>query len=289
MLAAVGALDAGLLAHVEAPLPPEACAEAPWLDAAREAGNAAAREFDAELGALPSRLVDFSARAEETVAASARAILGLPRAALDDDAALRLVLAPESQPLLASTLNLTHHGKLTRALAHAHYTFQKRLSHAADSQNQRHRTVVGARPLLAARAFDGAPDVVVPEPIAADPKARGLFDDAVALAFAAARDLRRAGAPAESALYLLPNATAIRLYESGDLLGLRHKWALRLCRLAQREILLASRAEVEAVRRVHPRLGAHLGTPCRLRFRAGLRPFCPEGPRHCGRPVWEAD
>ncbi len=35
-----------------------------------------------------------------------------------------------------------------RTLDHAHYTFRKKLSHSADSQDQRHRMVPGSRPLL---------------------------------------------------------------------------------------------------------------------------------------------
>jgi hypothetical protein len=35
-----------------------------------------------------------------------------------------------------------------RALQHANYTFAKKISHTADSQDQRHRMVPGSRPLL---------------------------------------------------------------------------------------------------------------------------------------------
>ena len=34
------------------------------------------------------------------------------------------------------------------SLQHASYTFRKRLSHTADSQDQRHRMVPGSRPLM---------------------------------------------------------------------------------------------------------------------------------------------
>src|SRR5664280_3910193 len=58
-------------------------------------------------------------------------------------------------------LNLSTLSKLGRCLHHAHYTFAKKLSHAADSQDQRHRMTPAARPLLAA-VVDDEPDVVVP-------------------------------------------------------------------------------------------------------------------------------
>ena len=51
-------------------------------------------------------------------------------------------------PYRLETLNVSAHAPLMRTLAHAHYTFRKKLSHTADSQDQRHRTVPGSRPLL---------------------------------------------------------------------------------------------------------------------------------------------
>ena len=101
--------------------------------------------------------------------------------------------------------------------------------------------------------------------------------------------LLSAGVAPESALYLLPNAFPIRFYESGELLHLHHKWVHRLCYTAQEEIWRCSREEVEQVRRVHPLLGQHIQPPCTLRKQAGITPFCPEGPRFCGVPVWKME
>ena len=94
------------------------------------------------------------------------------------------------------------------------------------------------------------------------------------------------GVGAEHALYLLPNAFPVRFEESGDLLFQHHKWTTRLCYLAQEEIWRASKEEVEQVGRLHPRLARHLLAPCGLRKEAGQKPFCPEGKRFCGVPVW---
>ena len=60
--------------------------------------------------------------------------------------------------------------------------------------------------------------------------------------------------PAQIALYLLPNAKAIRLVESGSLLHLLHKWTMRTCFNAQEEIYQASMEEVEQVRAALPAL-----------------------------------
>jgi thymidylate synthase ThyX len=48
--------------------------------------------------------------------------------------------------------------------------------------------------------------------------------------------LKNHGIDDEFALYLLPNATAVRFTESADLLNLHHKLKMRLCYLAQEEI-----------------------------------------------------
>ena len=46
------------------------------------------------------------------------------------------------------TLQLSVHSPLARAMHHASYTFLKKLSHTADSQDQRHRMVPASRPLM---------------------------------------------------------------------------------------------------------------------------------------------
>jgi hypothetical protein len=61
---------------------------------------------------------------------------------------------------------------------------------------------------------------------------------------------------------------------------------MRLCYLAQEEIWQASLDEAVQVRAIHPRLGRWLLPPCSMRKEAGAKPFCPEGARFCGEPVW---
>ena len=60
------------------------------------------------------------------------------------------------------------------------------------------------------------------------------------------------GVPLEFALYVLPNAKALRMVESGALIALLHKWTLRTCFNAQEEIYLASMDEVAQVRGAPP-------------------------------------
>ncbi len=240
--------------------------------------------FDASLEGRCSRLVDWSARAPQVIADAVRAVLG--RADLAADEALELVLDPARNRYRLETLNVSTHAPLMRTLAHAHYTFRKKLSHSADSQDQRHRTVPGSRPLLS-RVVPRHVDVIEPELIRQDPGCHALFREAVEDAWDTRARLLERGVEPELALYLLPNALAVRFDESGTLLDLLHKWTMRTCLNAQREIWQASMDELEQVRRVHPQLVRHVGPPCVVR--SGLaRPRCTEGTHFCGVPVWRS-
>jgi thymidylate synthase ThyX len=249
-------------------------------------GDASASATDALLGGRTSLLVDYSARAEETTAAAVRAVLGATPDSLPDDAALARALDPSQNRYRLETLNLSVHSPVSRALHHATYTFLKRLSHTADSQDQRHRMVPASRPLMTL-TDTRRPDFVTPPLIAANPAALEVYETAMERAWTAKNHLLDMGVPLESALYLLPNAKALRFHESGSLLYLGHKWVMRTCFNAQEEIYRASMDELEQVRAVHPRLARHMGPPCVLR--AGrITPTCTEGDHFCGVPVWRS-
>ena len=294
MVDAVRAHDPLFFRDIEDPLPLEDTLEHRYFErVARAPAGFDARgfveEFDGSLLGYRSRLVDWKVNAEAITAQAVRSVLGVTRETLDDDAALRLVLAPQENPYLGEALRLTTLGKLTRALSHPHYTFRKKLSHTADSQDQRHRMVPGSRPVLEAHYVAGRPDAILPDLIAQNAAARETYERALAQTWQAIDDLRDEGVPAEYAMYLLPNAFPVRFEESGELTHLHHKWTQRLCYLAQEEIWRCSVEEVLQVREQHPRIAQYLLPPCGLRNLAGVRPACPEGERFCGVPVWKLD
>ena len=246
------------------------------------------REFDRELSGRVSRLVDWKANNEEILASSVREILGLARAALSDGEAIRLALDPSKNPILGETLTLTTHSKLSRALFHPSYTFRKKLSHTADSQDQRHRMTPASRPALPAYLSE-EPDYIVPMLVADVPEAEDLYRRTMQRSWEAINELRSRGVADEYAAYLLPNAVAIRFTESADLLNLHHKFAMRLCYNAQEEIWRASLDEALQIREINPRIGPWLLPPCTIRHYAQVRPVCPEGDRFCGVTVWRQD
>ena len=294
MVAEVNKLDPLFFRRIEDALPLEATVEYRALQQlgrlkAGSGAKAYLREFDQGLGKLRSKLVDYKVNAEASVAQGVRDVLGATRAELPDEAALRMVLSPKENPYFGESLVLTTMSKLTRALSHAHYTFQKKLSHTADSQDQRHRMTPASRPVLHAQFVPGQIDTVLPDLIAAVPEARALYEQTMQTLWTAIERLLDGGVSEEMALYLLPNAFPVRFLESGDLLHLHHKWIHRLCYTAQEEIWRASIEETQAVAKVHPQLGKYIHAPCTLRKQAGITPFCPEGPRYCGVPVWKME
>ncbi len=199
-----------------------------------------------------------------------------PKARAPDGEAIDRLLNPARNPYRLETLNIGVHAPIMRALQHANFTFAKKISHTADSQDQRHRMVPGSRPLLVL-TDTRAPDFVTPMLIAGNARAREVYERAMADAWAAKNELLDRGVPREIALYLLPNAKAIRLVETGSLLHLLHKWTMRTCFNAQEEIYQASMEEVEQVRAalpvagtipraavLHPRRGRHADLHRRL-------------------------
>jgi len=244
-----------------------------------------AREFDSSLGGLTSKLIDFSPEAPRVVARAYRAVLGLAESSCSDDEALERLLDPARNPYRLETLNVGIHAPMMRALQHAHFTFAKKISHTADSQDQRHRMVPGSRPLLILADLR-EPDYITPMLIAGNPSANEIYGRAMRDAWNAKNELLDRGVPIEFALYLLPNAAAIRLVESGSLLHLLHKWTMRTCFNAQEEIYQASMEEVAQVREALPGIGRFLGPPCHLRVGVAT-PICTEGSHFCGVKVWQ--
>jgi thymidylate synthase ThyX len=251
----------------------------------RGGGDLYAKGFDERLGGRWSRLRDVSPDAEEIVAQAVRLVFGLTADEMSDDEAIDRALNPARNPYRLDILNVSYHSPLMRALHHVTYVFEKRLSHTADSQDQRHRMVPASRPLMTF-VDTMRPDYITPRLIAANPKARAVFDESMRESWTAKNRLLQLGVPIEFALYVLPNAKTLRFIESGSLLALLHKWTLRTCFNAQEEIYLASMDEVQQVRAAHPRLARHIGPPCVVR-NGLISPRCTEGTHFCGVPVWK--
>jgi len=247
-------------------------------------GEGFAREFDAKLNGRTSRLMDYSPNAPRVASEAYRAVLGQTESQCSDAEAIDRLLNPARNLYRLETLNVGVHAPAMRALQHANYTFAKKISHTADSQDQRHRMVPGSRPLLTL-SDTRDPDYITPMLLDNNPRAKEIYERAMHDAWLAKNELLDRGVPVEIALYVLPNAKAIRLVESGSLLHLLHKWTMRTCFNAQEEIYRASMDELEQLREVHPQFARYIGPPCYVR--AGITtPICTEGSHFCGVKVW---
>ena len=246
------------------------------------------QEFDASLEGHVSKLVDYKVNAEKTVANAVREVFGLTLAQMSDAEALDRLMNPARNPYLAETLNVNTFSKLSRCMVHAHYSFKKKISHTADSQDQRHRMTPASRPILAAH-YTGEADYIVPKLIQLNPHVEELYRVSMEKTFTAINQLLDDGVSFENALYLLPNAFPIRFEESGDLLNLHHKWHTRACYTAQDEIFYATTDEIKQVSKLHPQLASKILAPCYIRKNARVKPICPEGERFCGVKVWQKD
>jgi thymidylate synthase ThyX len=252
--------------------------------AATSSGEAFAREFDGKLAGRTSKLIDYSPNSPRIAAEAFRAVLGLTESQCSDAEAIDRLLNPARNLYHLETLNVGVHAPAMRALQHVNYTFAKKISHTADSQDQRHRMVPGSRPLLTL-SDTREPDFITPMLLDGNPRAKEVYERAMHDAWDAKNELLDHGVPAEIALYVLPNAKAIRLVESGSLIHLLHKWTMRTCFNAQEEIYRASMDELDQLREVHPQFAPYVGPPCYVR--AGITtPICTEGSHFCGVKVW---
>lgn len=294
MIDAVNQMDPLFFRNIEDPMPLEETLEYKLFESFHK-GNRDhfssdfIKEFDQDLGARTSKLVDYKVNAEKTMAQAVRTVLGLTAQQLNDEAAIELVMNPSVNPYYKESLNLTTLSKITRAMFHPHYTFRKKISHTADSQDQRHRMTPGSRPILFTHFQVDEPDFITPPIIANNQTANELYKKAMGMIWENINALMNMGVKPEFALYALPNAFPIRFEESGDLLNLHHKWTTRLCYNAQEEIWNMCLDEVKQVAEVHPKIAENLLPPCGLRSKGGATPICPEGDRYCGVPVWKLD
>jgi thymidylate synthase ThyX len=282
MVAAVRAADSRFFDVVEEePLPRHAHPEWELM------GDAPVARDDSHTSVLIQHTPDATA----FVATAMREVTGSTRS---DGELLARVLDPAANPVWNDTLNTWDHSPLLRALRHVHLTFRKRQSLTAYAQDQRHRLTPGTRPMLQRIVRQPSLDYYTPDVIAKDAAATQLYDATLARLWDAVQELRRLGIPEEDCTYLLPNATNLRYTQSGDLLSFIHKWRLRLCFTAQKEIFEAALDELRQAQAVMPELTRFLGPPCTF-VAAALPPekqddiaaCCPEGSKWCGVKVWK--
>ncbi len=245
------------------------------------------KKFDDFLNGNVSRIRSKPVNELELIGESVRTALGLTENKLSNEDAVSLVLNPKQNPLLLETLNTWTHSPLMRSLFNVNYVFYTKLTHAADSQNQRHRGTPAVRPILS-KVITNKPDFITPSVFKKNSELEKAFINACNSLWSARNELINLGASVEKANYLLPNSTSIRLIESGPLIHWLHKWRMRTCFNAQNEIWLAS---MQQLQQIHPTISQFIGPACFTRKgiveEKELEGPCPEGNHWCGIPVWK--
>jgi len=286
MVEEVKKIDPDFFKDLNDPIPLKETLEYQFLKTHGVGTEKSLKEFDADLEGRRTKLVDYTRKGVELMADSVRNIMGKSKDELSDEQAVDFVVNPEKNKYLTITLNLSTMSPLMRTMNHPYFVFKKKMSHCADSDNKRHRMTPAARPLV---IFSDTrePDYIIPKLIEITPEALEVYKVHMKRMWDVKNKLIDMGVPIEYARYIIPNGVCVRMVESGSLLNLWHKCKLRSCLAAMREIWWCAVEEVEQIREVQPQLVKYLGPNCVLRKKAGVKPFCPEGPRWCTYTSWE--
>ncbi len=241
------------------------------------------QEFDAALRDKNATLVDWPRNPEGHLSEAYAALTGQRLCA---EETIHRLLSAQGNSLLGETLYPVSMDESSRLLNQLHFTFRKKLSHTADSQEQRHRTLPGSRPRLEFQ-LSLQKDYILPRLLKENPAAEALYHETMEKTFTLINNLYAKGIRPGLLTSLLPNAFPVRFFETGDLLNFYHKWKARLCYNAQEEIFYSALDEVNEVRERFPAIGRYIGPPCKVR--ETLKPRCPEGDHFCGIKVWQLE
>lgn len=185
--------------------------------------------------------------------------------------------------MVATPINTLPISQISGILKKAYYVFYEKMSHSAESQNQRHRTTMPGRVLLSLNS-----EWYIPKLIKQDKEILNSYNRFMhEIWLGVKRSLNESDL--ESAVYLLPNAALVRRTKTVDYPNLLHFDVLRLCLHTQEEVWNLALQETVLVRKVHPKLGDLLLPKCSHRFKAGKTPYCNEGLNYCGIEVWKSE
>lgn len=192
--------------------------------------------------------------------------------------------------LLADGYDVGMFDPKTSKLRNTFLKFASKLSHAGDSQRQRHRRTV-SNVFDISQEYNGKHDFMIPLVIRQDAKTKPIYEQIMYKMFENVDIALAMDIPKEYVTLLIPNAMNIRVIEGGDLFDWIHRWKQRLCYLAQEEIFFVSLDQVKDLEKVIPEIKPMLMAPCGIRKAVGISPRCPEGGRWCGQPVynWQLD
>ncbi len=155
-----------------------------------------------------------------------------------------------------------------------------KLSLSADAQNQRHRRSPAIRPAL---EDIYKRDFYIP-PIMKD---IDEYKEAIEYSYQFFES-QKEKIGFSNAVYALTNAHNIEILEKDDFNEFSHKAQMRLCYNAQQEIFDIIYSQISQLKKAGVNVDKFL-PPCAVRYKEGIKPYCPEGDRFCGVKVWKLD
>jgi len=155
-----------------------------------------------------------------------------------------------------------------------------KLSFSADAQNQRHRRSPAIRPAL---KDIYKKDYYIP-PIIKE-NLLEEYNEAIEYSYKFFEEQKEI-LGVDEAVYALVNAHNIEIIQKDDFNEFTHKAQMRLCYNAQQEIFDVIYEQIRQLKQNGVNADKFL-PPCALRFKQGLKPYCPEGDRFCGVKVWK--
>ena len=153
-----------------------------------------------------------------------------------------------------------------------------KLSLSADAQNQRHRRSPAIRPAL---QDIYKRDFYIP-PIMQELEE---YKEAIEYSYQFFES-QKEKIGFSNAVYALTNAHNIEIIQKDDFNEFTHKAQMRLCYNAQQEIFDIIYSQILQLKKAGVNIDNFL-PPCAVRFKEGIKPYCPEGERFCGIKVWK--
>ena len=161
------------------------------------------------------------------------------------------------------------------------------VSHSCDSQNQRHRTTKGFRPILK-DYFDLLEDkYYLPNIIKSNKELHDIYINNMNYIYDFFNKYKKLYG-FHIALYLLPNAQKVYFIEKNFMSQFEHKAQKRLCYNSQEEIFHMTKDILKELKDNGVNLENYdLKAPCHINNKYNIKPTCPEGDRFCGTKVWK--
>ena len=232
-------------------------------------------------------IIDNLSPISPNITRAVRHILGVTSEEISDDDALKLVFDPNINPLMTQVDGDGVIDHLSQSLNQVNLSVELSLSHTANYQLHRHRSLNHTTPLIIPLPQSES-DYVIPTILDSNPEAYEFFLETLALHSQKLQNLFDQGISLEHLQYLLPNAVRIHKSVSGPFGAWYHFLKTRNCFNAQEEINAIATSITKQIIDIDPALAPHLDhlVPCGLRKESNVKPYCPEGARFCGVRIW---